>query len=90
MSEHLIEYFEDSHGNRITVNLLVDDDVFFEVTGAIGVTFDVAYFRVNHETRVVGDKATTRTGEFVKYLKMETINKTLDAIEELLPGKANT
>lgn len=45
MNEHLIEYFEDSKGNRITVNLLVDDDVFFEVTGAIGVTFDVAYFR---------------------------------------------
>ena len=75
MNEHLIEYFEDSHGNRITVNLLVDDDVFFEVTGAIGVTFDVAYFRVNHETRVVGDKATTRTGEFVKYRKITTIEE---------------
>ena len=75
MNEHLIEYFEDSHGNRITVNLLVDDDVFFEVTGAIGVTFDVTYFRVNHETRVVGDKATTRTGELVKYRKITTLEE---------------
>ena len=85
MNEHLIEYFEDSRGNRVTVNLLVDDDVFFEVTYAIDVAFDVTYFRVNHGTRVVGDKATTRTGELVKYLKMETINKTLDTIKELLP-----
>lgn len=88
MNEHLIEYFEDSKGNRVTVNLLVDDDVFFEVTYAIDVAFDVAYFRVNHGTRVVGDKATTKTGEFVKYLKMETINKTLDTIKELLPREA--
>ena len=54
MNEHLIEYFEDSEGNKVTTNLLVDDDIFFKVVDSISISFGAIYFQVNHGTTIKG------------------------------------
>ena len=48
MNEHLIEYFEDLKGNKVTTNLLVNDDIFFKVVDSISTSFGAIYFQVNH------------------------------------------
>ncbi len=80
MNEHLIEYFEDSKGNRITANLLVNDDIFFGVVYLLDTAFHTRYLRANHETRISGDKATTKAGELIKYRKITTLEEMIDAL----------
>ena len=83
MNEHLIEYFENSKGNKVTVNLLVDDDVFFKVIDSISISFGATYFQVNHGTTIKGDMATTKAGEFVKYYRIMTNDEALDIIKNI-------
>ena len=83
MNEHLIEYFEDPEGNKVTINLLVDDDVFFKVIDSISISFGATYFQVNHGTTIKGDMATTKAGEFVKYYRIMTNGEALDIIKNI-------
>ena len=83
MNEHLIEYFENSEGNKVTVNLLVDDDIFFKVVDSISVSFGATYFQVNHGTTIKGDEATTKAGEFVKYHRIMTNDEALNIISNI-------
>ena len=83
MDEHLIEYFENSKGNKVTVNLLVDDDMFFKVVDSISVSFGATYFQVNHGTTIKGDEATTKAGEFVKYHRIMTNDEALNIISNI-------
>ena len=83
MDEHLIEYFEDPEGNKVTINLLVDDDVFFKVIDSISISFGATYFQVNHGTTIKGDMATTKAGEFVKYYRIMTNDEALDIIKNI-------
>ena len=83
MNEHLIEYFEDPEGNKVTINLLVDDDVFFKVIDSISISFGATYFQVNHGTTIKGDMATTKAGEFVKYYRIMTNDEALDIIKNI-------
>lgn len=80
MNEHLIEYFEDSEGNKITTNLLVNDDIFFDAVAHLDAAFHTRYLRVNHETRISGDKATTRAGKLIKYRKITTLEEMITAL----------
>lgn len=80
MNEHLIEYFEDSKGNKITTNLLVNDDIFFTAVYLLDIAFHTRYLRANHETRISGDKATTKAGELIKYRKITTIEEMITFI----------
>ena len=83
MNEHLIEYYEDPEGNKVTINLLVDDDVFFKVIDSISISFGATYFQVNHGTTIKGDMATTKAGEFVKYYRIMTNDEALDIIKNI-------
>lgn len=83
MDEHLIEYFENSKGNKVTVNLLVDDDIFFKVVDSISVSFGATYFQVNHGTTIKGDEATTKAGELVKYHRIMTNDEALNIISNI-------
>ena len=83
MNEHLIEYFEDPEGNKVTINLLVDDDVFFKVIDSISISFGATYFQVNHGTTIKGDMATTKAGEFVKYHRIMTNDEALNIIKNI-------
>ena len=83
MNEHLIEYYEDPEGNKVTINLLVDDDVFFKVVDSMSASLGATYFRVNHGTTIKGDMATTKAGEFVKYHKIMTNDEALDIIKNI-------
>ena len=83
MNEHLIEYFEDSEGNKITANLLVDDDIFFKVVDSISASFRATYFQANHGTTIKGDEATTKAGELVKYHRIMTNDEALDIIKNI-------
>ena len=83
MDEHLIEYFEDPEGNKVTINLLVDDDVFFKVIDSISISFGATYSQVNHGTTIKGDMATTKAGEFVKYYRIMTNDEALDIIKNI-------
>ena len=80
MNEHLIEYFEDSEGNKIHTGLLVNDDIFFDAADLLDAAFHTRYLRVNHETRILGDKATTRAGELIKYRKITTLEEMISAL----------
>ena len=83
MNEHLIEYFEGPKDNKVTINLLVDDDIFFKVIDSISITFGATYFQVNHGTTIKGDMATTKAGEFVKYYRIMTNDEALDIIKSI-------
>ena len=83
MDEHLIEYFENSKGNKVTVNLLVDDDIFFKVVDSISVSFGATYFQVNHGTTIKGGEATTKAGELVKYHRIMTNDEALNIISNI-------
>ena len=83
MNEHLIEYFEDPKGNKVTTNLLVDDDIFFKVVDSISISFGAIYFQVNHGTTIKGDMATTKAGELVKYHRIMTNDEALDIIKNI-------
>ena len=83
MNEHLIEYFENSEGNKVTTNLLVNDDIFFKVVDSISVSFGATYFQANHGTTIKGNEATTKAGEFVKYHRIMTNDEALDIIKNI-------
>ena len=83
MNEHLIEYFEDPKGNKVTTNLLVDDDIFFKVVDSISASFRATYFQANHGTTIKGDEATTKAGELVKYHRIMTNDEALDIIKNI-------
>lgn len=83
MNEHLIEYYEDPEGNKVIINLLVDDDVFFKVIDSISISFGAIYFQVNHGTTIKGDMATTKAGEFVKYHRIMTNDEALNIIKNI-------
>ena len=81
--KHLIESVTNKQGKVITVNLLVDDENWFEVLGEVETRLDAIYVRANHETIVNGKLAKTKDGSWVEYVELLDKDEVMKIVENI-------
>lgn len=82
-NKHLIESVTNKEGKVITVNLLVDDEKWFEVLEEVETRLDAIYVRANHETVVDGKLAKTKDGSWVEYVELLDKDEVMEIVENI-------
>ena len=65
--KHLLESVTTISGKVITLNLLVDDEKWFETTDEVSIRYEAIYIKANHHTKIEGNKAQCNDGSWVEY-----------------------
>lgn len=81
--KHLIESVTNKQGQVITVNLLVDDENWFEVLEEVETRLDAIYVRANHATIVNGKLAKTKDGSWVEYVELLDKDEVMKIVENI-------
>ena len=81
--KHLIESVTNKEGKVITVNLLVDDENWFEVLNEVETRLDAIYVRANHATIVNGKLAKTKDGSWVEYVELLDKDEVMKIVENI-------
>lgn len=81
--KHLIESVTNKQGQVITVNLLVDDENWFEVLEEVETRLDAIYVRANHETIVDGNHAKAKDGSWVEYVELLDKDEVMKIVENI-------
>lgn len=81
--KHLIESVTNKQGQVITVNLLVDDENWFEVLNEVETRLDAIYVRANHATIVNGKLAKTKDGSWVEYVELLDKDEVMKIVENI-------
>lgn len=81
--KHLIESVTNKEGQVITVNLLVDDENWFEILEEVETRLDAIYVRANHETIVNGKLAKTKDGSWVEYVELLDKDEVMEIVENI-------
>lgn len=82
-NKHLIESVTNKEGQVITVNLLVDDENWFEVLEEVETRLDAIYVRANHATIVNGKLAKTKDGSWVEYVELLDKDEVMKIVENI-------
>lgn len=82
-NKHLIESVTNKEGQVITVNLLVDDENWFEVLEEVETRLDAIYVRANHATIVNGKLAKTKDGSWVEYVELLDKDEVMEIVENI-------
>ena len=82
-NKHLIESVTNKEGQVITVNLLVDDEKWFEVLEEVETRLDAIYVRANHATIVNGKLAKTKDGSWVEYVELLDKDEVMKIVENI-------
>lgn len=81
--KHLIESVTNKEGKVITVNLLVDDENWFEILEEVETRLDAIYVRANHATIVNGKLAKTKDGSWVEYVELLDKDEVMKIVENI-------
>lgn len=81
--KHLIESVTNKQGQVITVNLLVDDENWFEILEEVETRLDAIYVRANHATIVNGKLAKTKDGSWVEYVELLDKDEVMKIVENI-------
>ena len=87
-NKHLLESVTTINGKVITLNLLVDDEKWFETTDKVSIKYEAIYIKANHHTKVEGNKAQCNDGSWVEY--KESIEENKENTEEKKDSKNNS